>query len=69
MKKKIGFGVLCFLIALGVSIVLTIPDVKDTADYLKTNYIEATTVNKVTDPFTNLIEEKKDWLVQTLEGS
>ncbi|EUJ43833.1 hypothetical protein [Paenilisteria rocourtiae] len=69
MKKKIGFGALCFLIALGVSILLTQPDVKDTASKLKTNYIEATTVEEVSDPFSNLIEEQKQWFIHKLNGS
>ncbi|WP_430536219.1 hypothetical protein [Listeria rocourtiae] len=68
MKKKIGFGALCFLIALGVSILLTQPDVKNTASKLKTNYIEATTVEKVSDPFSNLVEEQKKWFIDKLEG-
>lgn len=69
MKKKIGFGALCFLIALGVSILLTRPDVKDTASKLKTDYIEATTVENVSDPFSQLVEEQKDWFIKKLSGS
>ncbi|EUJ29673.1 hypothetical protein [Listeria cornellensis] len=69
MKKKIGFGALCFFIALGVSILLTRPEVKDTASKLKTDYIEATTVENVSDPFSELVEDQKEWFIKQLSGS
>ncbi|EUJ22738.1 hypothetical protein HB852_12715 [Listeria grandensis] len=69
MKKKIAFGAVCFLVALGISILLTQPEVKDAASKLKTNYIEATTVEDVTDPLTSLLDGQKDWFVEKLGGS
>ncbi|MBC1359534.1 hypothetical protein [Listeria booriae] len=69
MKKKIGYGLLCFAIALGASILLTQPSVKDTANDLKTNYIDATSTEKMSNPLDTLIQDQKDWFIEKLSGS
>lgn len=68
LKRKIGFSAFCFFIALGASILLTQPDVKDTASKLKTDYLDATTVENVNDPFSKLVDDQKEWFMKKLSG-